>query len=68
MLYVVISYHLTDNYYSFDRFLLFSLFCVAGSISAQAWGFFIGATLSVKVSFTVIHSSYFDASCFKQLA
>lgn len=36
LIYVVISYHLTGNYYTFDRFLLFALFCVAGSISAQA--------------------------------
>ncbi|XP_055549564.1 ATP-binding cassette sub-family G member 1 isoform X2 [Wyeomyia smithii] len=50
MIYVVISYHLTGNYYTFERFLLFALFCVAGSISAQAWGFLIGATLSVKLA------------------
>ncbi|XP_065078443.1 ATP-binding cassette sub-family G member 1 isoform X2 [Ochlerotatus camptorhynchus] len=50
MIYVVISYHLTGNYHTFDRFLLFALFCVAGSISAQAWGFFIGATLSIKLA------------------
>ncbi|XP_062548938.1 ATP-binding cassette sub-family G member 1 [Armigeres subalbatus] len=50
MIYVVISYHLTGNYYTFDRFVLFALFCVAGSISAQAWGFFIGATLSIKLA------------------
>ncbi|XP_021703784.1 ATP-binding cassette sub-family G member 1 [Aedes aegypti] len=50
LIYVVISYHLTGNYYTFDRFVLFALFCVAGSISAQAWGFFIGATLSIKLA------------------
>ncbi|XP_053696931.1 ATP-binding cassette sub-family G member 1 isoform X2 [Sabethes cyaneus] len=50
MIYVVISYYLTGNYHTFERFLLFALFCVAGSISAQAWGFFIGATLSVKLA------------------
>ncbi|XP_062705223.1 ATP-binding cassette sub-family G member 1 [Aedes albopictus] len=50
LIYVVISYHLTGNYYTFDRFVLFALFCVAGSISAQAWGFFIGASLSIKLA------------------
>ncbi|XP_058453470.1 ATP-binding cassette sub-family G member 1-like [Malaya genurostris] len=50
LIYVVISYNLTNNYHTFERFLLFALFCMAGSISAQAWGFFIGAALSVKLA------------------
>ncbi|XP_058815065.1 ATP-binding cassette sub-family G member 1 isoform X2 [Topomyia yanbarensis] len=50
LIYVVISYHLTGNYHTFERFLLFALFCIAGSISAQAWGFLIGAALSVKLA------------------
>lgn len=50
MIYVVISYHLTGNYVNFERFCVFALFCIAGSICAQAWGFFVGATLSVKLA------------------
>uniref|UniRef100_A0A182VUV1 ABC transporter domain-containing protein n=1 Tax=Anopheles minimus TaxID=112268 RepID=A0A182VUV1_9DIPT len=50
LIYVVISYHLTGNYVNFERFCIFALFCVAGSICAQSWGFFVGATLSVKLA------------------
>ncbi|XP_058168547.1 uncharacterized protein LOC131283007 [Anopheles ziemanni] len=50
MIYVVISYHLTGNYVNFERFCVFALFCIAGSICAQSWGFFVGATLSVKLA------------------
>ncbi|EAA05934.4 AGAP009464-PA [Anopheles gambiae str. PEST] len=50
LIYVVISYHLTGNYVNMERFCIFALFCVAGSICAQSWGFFVGATLSVKLA------------------
>ncbi|XP_049533755.1 ABC transporter G family member 6 [Anopheles darlingi] len=50
LIYVVISYHLTGNYVNFERFCLFAMFCITGSICAQAWGFFVGATLSVKLA------------------
>ncbi|XP_055589004.1 LOW QUALITY PROTEIN: ATP-binding cassette sub-family G member 1-like [Uranotaenia lowii] len=50
MLYVLISYYLTGNYHTFDRFLLFCLFCIGGSMAAQAWGFFVGATLPIKLA------------------
>uniref|UniRef100_A0A182J0J7 Uncharacterized protein n=1 Tax=Anopheles atroparvus TaxID=41427 RepID=A0A182J0J7_ANOAO len=50
LIYVVISYHLTGNYVNFERFCVFALFCIAGSICAQSWGFFVGATLSVKLA------------------
>lgn len=50
-LYVVGSYFLTGNYTENHRFYLFTLMCLLCTISAQAWGFFIGSTLPIKVSF-----------------
>lgn len=49
--YVVGSYFLTGNYTENHRFYLFTLMCLLCTISAQAWGFFIGSTLPIKVSF-----------------
>ena len=61
LIYVVISYHLTGNYVNMERFCIFALFCVAGSICAQSWGFFVGATLSVKVSGDKMMQREFEA-------
>lgn len=49
-LYVAISYYLTGNYYEPFRFFYFLLMCLLATICAQSWGFFIGATMPVKVS------------------
>ncbi|XP_037042719.1 ATP-binding cassette sub-family G member 1 [Bradysia coprophila] len=50
MLYVVISYYLTGNYYEPYRAASFMLMCMLVTICAQSWGFFIGATLPVKLA------------------
>ncbi|KAH8305528.1 hypothetical protein KR018_002746 [Drosophila ironensis] len=50
-LYIVISVHLTgnDNSDSF-RIYYFMLLGIMASLSAQAWGFFVGATLPTKLA------------------
>lgn len=48
-IYVVCSYFLTGNYTEYNRFLYFTLLCLMATISAQAWGFFIGSTMPIKV-------------------
>lgn len=50
ILYVLGSYFLTGNYLDCTRFLYFIMFCVMATICAQAWGFFIGATMPIKVN------------------
>ncbi|EDW11673.2 uncharacterized protein Dmoj_GI17271 [Drosophila mojavensis] len=50
-LYIVISVRLTDND-SVDSFRIhyFMLLAIMASLSAQAWGFFVGATLPTKLA------------------
>ncbi|TDG45126.1 hypothetical protein AWZ03_008464 [Drosophila navojoa] len=50
-LYIVISVRLTDND-SVDSFRIhyFMLLAILASLSAQAWGFFVGATLPTKLA------------------
>ncbi|EDV94194.1 ATP-binding cassette sub-family G member 1 [Drosophila grimshawi] len=50
-LYIMISVHLTDND-SVDAFRIcyFMLLAILASLSAQAWGFFVGATLPTKLA------------------
>lgn len=49
-LYIVISFYLTGNYSDDFRFLYFLLMGILATLSAQAWGFFVGATLPVKLA------------------
>ncbi|XP_031638739.1 ATP-binding cassette sub-family G member 4 [Contarinia nasturtii] len=48
--YVCGSYFLTGNYLENYRFALFTTMCLLATISAQAWGFFIGSTMSIKIA------------------
>lgn len=47
--YVLMSYFLTGNYLEEIRFYYFISFTVLTALSAQSWGFFIGAILPIKV-------------------
>lgn len=50
-LYVLISYWLTGQDTELPiRYYCFLLFCVLGTLCAQSWGYFIGATTPVKVA------------------
>ena len=52
VLYMVISIHLTDNDSDENfRVYYFLMFAILATLSAQAWGFFVGATLPIKVIF-----------------
>jgi ABC-2 type transporter len=49
--YLSISYWMTGQPMEWSRLLPFFVLCVLTSLTAQAFGFFIGATLPVTVSF-----------------
>lgn len=50
-IYVVISYKLTGQDTEVPmRYYFFLLFCLLGTICAQSWGYFIGATTPVKIA------------------
>lgn len=55
-LYIIISVRLTDND-SVDSFRIyyFMLLAIMATLSAQAWGFFVGATLPTKVQYKHIN-------------
>ncbi|KAK0078313.1 hypothetical protein PV325_002688 [Microctonus aethiopoides] len=48
--YLVVSYWLTGQPIETHRVVLFMLVSIAASLTAQAWGFFIGATTSVRIA------------------
>ncbi|XP_034942024.1 ATP-binding cassette sub-family G member 1-like [Chelonus insularis] len=48
--YLVVSYWLTGQPIETHRILLFMVVSIAASLTAQAWGFFIGATTPVKIA------------------
>jgi len=53
-MYIIISVHLTGNdVVDSFRIYYFILLGIMASLSAQAWGFFVGATLPTKVGFTL---------------
>ena len=47
--YLAVSYLLTGQPIETERVLSFMVISIAASLTAQAWGFFIGATTPVKV-------------------
>ncbi|CAD7079303.1 unnamed protein product [Hermetia illucens] len=49
-LYIGISFYLTGNYSEDFRFYYFWLMGILATLSAQAWGFFVGATLPVRIA------------------
>lgn len=48
--YLVVSYWLTGQPVETPRILSFMIFSIAATLTAQAWGFFIGATTPVKIA------------------
>ena len=50
IVYLAVSYWLTGQPVETHRILTFFIVCVAASLTAQAWGFFIGATTPVRVN------------------
>jgi len=48
--YLVISYWLTGQPIETNRIILFMAVSIAASLTAQAWGFFIGVTTPIKVN------------------
>ncbi|KAH8263218.1 hypothetical protein KR044_006212 [Drosophila immigrans] len=71
-LYIVISVRLTDNDSTESfRIYYFLLLAIMATLSAQAWGFFVGATLPTKVlhlHHAIPHKSLITISIFLQLA
>ena len=49
MTYLAVSYWLTGQPIETQRIVYFMLVSIAASLTAQAWGFFIGATTPVRV-------------------
>ncbi|XP_039310994.1 ATP-binding cassette sub-family G member 1 isoform X2 [Solenopsis invicta] len=48
--YLVVSYWLTGQPAETNRIILFMVVSIAASLTAQAWGFFIGVTTPVKIA------------------
>ncbi|XP_039308331.1 ATP-binding cassette sub-family G member 1-like isoform X2 [Solenopsis invicta] len=48
--YLMVSYWLTDQPAETNRIILFMLVSIATSLTAQAWGFFIGVIMSIKIA------------------
>jgi len=48
-MYLIVSYWLTGQPVETSRIVSFMIICIAATLTAQAWGFFIGATTPVKV-------------------
>lgn len=57
--YLTVSYWLTGQPIETNRLIFFMIISIAASLTAQAWGFFIGATTPIKVS-----SSFDVCRCF----
>lgn len=61
--YLVVSYWLTGQPVETNRIIFFMVVSIAASLTAQAWGFFIGVTTPIKVNVSslsdtaVIHNS-----------
>lgn len=49
--YITVSYWLTGQPIETNRIISFMVISIAASLTAQAWGFFIGATTPIKVNF-----------------
>ncbi|XP_032665569.1 ATP-binding cassette sub-family G member 1 [Odontomachus brunneus] len=50
IMYLTVSYCLTGQPMETHRIILFVVFSIAASLTAQAWGFFIGATTPIKIA------------------
>ncbi|KAL6430133.1 hypothetical protein ACFW04_007720 [Cataglyphis niger] len=48
--YLIVSYWLTGQPIETNRIIFFMIVSIAASLTAQAWGFFIGATTPVKIA------------------
>lgn len=60
--YIAVSYWLTGQPIESERIITFMVVSVAASLTAQAWGFFIGATTPVKVRIPKDQSRHADIS------
>ncbi|KAH0948366.1 hypothetical protein HN011_010642 [Eciton burchellii] len=49
-MYLIVSYWLTGQPVETSRIVSFMIICIAATLTAQAWGFFIGATTPVKIA------------------
>lgn len=49
-IYLVVSYWLTGQPVETNRIIFFMVVSIAASLTAQAWGFFIGVTTPIKVN------------------
>ena len=58
MTYLTVSYWLTGQPIETQRIVYFMLVSIAASLTAQAWGFFIGATTPVRVR-NKFYSNYY---------
>lgn len=50
LIYVFGSYFLTGNYKDNYRLFVFTIMCMLVTLAAQAWGFFIGTTMPIKLA------------------
>ncbi|XP_011254611.1 ATP-binding cassette sub-family G member 1 [Camponotus floridanus] len=48
--YLIVSYWLTGQPIETNRIIFFMIINIAASLTAQAWGFFIGATTPIKIA------------------
>ncbi|KAG5320806.1 ABCG1 protein, partial [Pseudoatta argentina] len=48
--YLIVSYWLTAQPIETNRIILFNIISIAASLTAQAWGFFIGVTTPIKIA------------------
>ncbi|KAM0736705.1 ATP-binding cassette subfamily G member 4 [Formica fusca] len=48
--YLIVSYWLTGQPIETNRIITFMIVSIAASLTAQAWGFFIGATTPIKIA------------------
>jgi hypothetical protein len=58
MVYLSISYWLTGQPVEMSRIIPFMIVSIAASLTAQAWGFFIGATTPIKVNLIIEMRTY----------
>ncbi|XP_018057948.1 PREDICTED: ATP-binding cassette sub-family G member 1 [Atta colombica] len=50
VLYLIVSYWLTAQPIETNRIIFFNIVSIAASLTAQAWGFFIGVTTPIKIA------------------
>lgn len=60
--YLAVSYWLTGQPVEAHRIIFFMVVSIAASLTAQAWGFFIGVTTPIKVNLFGILSSLSDTT------